>query len=65
MLTLFSRFYDVARELWHAHRIADNASIVYASMPPPPFPGTIPPELGGLTALTELDLRDNQLTGER
>ena len=26
--------------------------------------GEIPPELGGLSNLTELSLRDNQLTGE-
>ena len=49
----------------HAHRTPDHASNVYASMPPPPCPGTIPPELGGLTALHRLDLEGNQLTGER
>ena len=53
---------------YHTHipfGVDDHDPNVHAYMLALTFSGAIPPQLGGLTALQRLNLRGNQLTGER
>lgn len=53
-----------ATQVWHAGRIPNFASVVFACMTPSTVLGPIPSELRGLSALEELLLQHNQLIGE-
>lgn len=49
---------SIGKQTWHVKIFP------FGSVLPPNCPGAIPRELGGLTALTELYLNNNNLSGE-